>query len=328
MERQKTDNVYREEQEPEKEIDLEPEIDSDLEQIKKRSNKRYFWLKLQKDFFKRADVQLVKVMTNGKEILLLYLELLSESLEFNGRLMINKSLAYNPEIISKMTDTKIDLVRTALEKYEQLGWIEVLENGVIFMTQLAEMTGHDTKYALDKQRQRQAKLSQQKQLSSPPKEIDAKVRVELDNLISNYTDNIELVKLLHDFVQVQFEAWNGITAVRLEAHLDNLNMLAENDAEKIFIVRKTVAGSYKGFITLSKSEKETIYYNEKQRELQEPQEIDITHYSEYARNQGIRFWEDSDGNYLWTNNAGNIYNKEDKIIYDSDWISRIKRELE
>ena len=41
--------------------------------------KKYFWLKLDKDFFKRHDIRIVESMPNGKDYILFYLKLLCES---------------------------------------------------------------------------------------------------------------------------------------------------------------------------------------------------------------------------------------------------------
>ena len=130
-------------------LEIELKLDSD-----KKEKADYFWLKLYKDFFDRDDVRIVDNMGNGKEMLLLYLKLLSKSLGFNGKLMINKVLPYNNELIASSTNTKIDVVRTAMELYERLGWIELLPNGVVFMKELADMTGHETKAAKVKRLQR------------------------------------------------------------------------------------------------------------------------------------------------------------------------------
>jgi len=304
-----------------KDTDIEQELD--LDKKKKRTNKEYFWLKLQKDFFKRDDVELVKEMASGKEILLLYLELLSKSLNFNGRLMINESLAYNPEVISKTTRTKIDLVRQALEKFEQLGWIEMLEDNVIFMTELPKMTGYDTKYAIEKRKYRE-KEKQEKKLQAPrgAKICDTKSS-EIDKLISNYTTNKELIDLLYNFVQTQ----SKMNTFRMKAHLANLNQIAENDAEKIWIVRKTVAGNYKGFFTLTKSEKEIISYNERQKQSKKSSEIDMSNYSDHACRAGVGFWQDGEGTYFWRDDDGTVHDKEDTVTY-TNWIEKIKEGLE
>ena len=40
------------------------------------ADKKYYWLKLKKDFFKRHDIQIIENMPNGKDYVLFYLKLL------------------------------------------------------------------------------------------------------------------------------------------------------------------------------------------------------------------------------------------------------------
>jgi hypothetical protein len=40
------------------------------------AEKRYYWLKLKRDFFKRHDIKIIEAMPNGKDYVLFYLKLL------------------------------------------------------------------------------------------------------------------------------------------------------------------------------------------------------------------------------------------------------------
>lgn len=43
---------------------------------------KYYWLRLQRDFFKRHDIRIIESMTNGKDYILFYLKLLVELLPY------------------------------------------------------------------------------------------------------------------------------------------------------------------------------------------------------------------------------------------------------
>ena len=43
--------------------------------------KKYYWLKLKRDFFKRHDMRIIEVMPNGKDYILFYLKMLLESID-------------------------------------------------------------------------------------------------------------------------------------------------------------------------------------------------------------------------------------------------------
>ena len=60
-----------------------------------RDKERYFWLKLHRNFFKRHDIRILENMPNGKELVLLYLKLLAESVDHEGALRFSDTLPYS-----------------------------------------------------------------------------------------------------------------------------------------------------------------------------------------------------------------------------------------
>lgn len=114
--------------------------------------KKYYWLKLQKDFFKRHDIKIIENMPNGKDYILFYLKLLVESVTHNGELRFSETIPYSEPMLATITDTNIDIVRSAMKIFIELGMIEVLDNMTIFMTEVAQMVGSETQWA-DKKRQ-------------------------------------------------------------------------------------------------------------------------------------------------------------------------------
>ena len=44
--------------------------------MSERGNKRYYWLKLKRDFFKRHDIRIIESQENGKDYVLFYLKML------------------------------------------------------------------------------------------------------------------------------------------------------------------------------------------------------------------------------------------------------------
>jgi len=102
---------------------------------------KYFWLKLQRDFFKRHDVRIVESMPNGKDYILFYLKLLCESIDHEGRLRFSDAIPYSEQMLSTITDTNIDIVRSAIKIFTELGLMEILENGTYFLVEVNNMIG-------------------------------------------------------------------------------------------------------------------------------------------------------------------------------------------
>lgn len=117
-------------------------------------NKKYFWLKLDKNFFKSHDIEIVESMPNGKDYILFYLKLLCESISHEGCLRFSDEIPYNDEMLATITRTNIDIVRSAVKVFSQLKMMEVLDDGTIFMRQVEKMIGSETGWAEVKRKQR------------------------------------------------------------------------------------------------------------------------------------------------------------------------------
>jgi predicted phage replisome organizer len=102
---------------------------------------RYYWLKLKRDFFKRHDIRIVEEMTNGKEYILFYLKLLCESVDHDGSLRFSDEVPYNDEMLSVITNTNIDIVRSAVKVFTELRMMEVLDDGTLYLREVETMIG-------------------------------------------------------------------------------------------------------------------------------------------------------------------------------------------
>lgn len=103
--------------------------------------KKYYWLKLKRDFFKRHDIRIVEAMPNGKDYILFYLKLMLESIDHEGELRFSDTIPYSEQMLSVVTDTNIDIVRSALKIFTELKMMEVLEDETIYMTEVECLIG-------------------------------------------------------------------------------------------------------------------------------------------------------------------------------------------
>lgn len=117
-------------------------------------DKKYYWLRLKKDFFKRHDIQIVESMPNGKDYVLFYLKMLAESVDHNGNLRFSDMIPYDEKMLATITNTNIDIVRSAMTIFTELSMIEVLEDKTIFMSEVTTMLGSETYWAAQKRKQR------------------------------------------------------------------------------------------------------------------------------------------------------------------------------
>ena len=105
------------------------------------AEKKYYWLKLKRDFFKRHDIRIIESMPNGKDYILFYLKLLLESVDHEGALRFSETIPYNEDMLSVVTNTNVDVVRSAMKLFVELGMMEILDDCTIYMNEVDRMIG-------------------------------------------------------------------------------------------------------------------------------------------------------------------------------------------
>jgi len=118
------------------------------------SNKKYYWLKLKRDFFKRHDIQIIEAMPNGKDYVLFYLKLLVESIDHNGSLRFSDTIPYNEQMLATITSTNVDIVRSAMKVFTELKMMDVLDDKTIYMNEIQGLVGSETHWAEEKRKYR------------------------------------------------------------------------------------------------------------------------------------------------------------------------------
>lgn len=109
--------------------------------------RKFFWLKLKEDFFKRNDIKIIESMDNGKEYVLFYLKLLLESISHEGILRFSDTIPYNEKMLSTITDTNVDIVRSALKVLKELNLIEIYDDQTLYMSEIDKMVGSENSSA-------------------------------------------------------------------------------------------------------------------------------------------------------------------------------------
>ena len=144
-------------------------------------SKKYFWLKLKRDFFKRHDIRIVEDMPNGKDYVLFYLKLLCESVDHEGMLRFSDQIPYNEQMLATITNTNVDIVRMATKVFTELGMMELLDDGTLFMLETQKMVGSETEWAKKKREYRDKKALEDKERTKKDnvrQEIDTDKEIE------------------------------------------------------------------------------------------------------------------------------------------------------
>ena len=110
-------------------------------------NKKYYYLKLKEGFFDSEDMKLLQAMKDGYMYSDILLKLYLKSLRQNGRLMYRDIIPYTPDMIATVTNHQIGTVEKALEIFKQMGFIEILDNGAIYMLDIQSFIGQGSSEA-------------------------------------------------------------------------------------------------------------------------------------------------------------------------------------
>lgn len=158
-------------------------------------SKKYYWLKLKRDFFKRHDIRIVEEMPNGKDYILFYLKMLVESVDHDGQLRFSDTIPYDENMLATITNTNLDIVRSAMQVFTSLHMIEIVDDGTIYMTEVLQMIGSasNTDNAIRQQRFRDRKKQEKlPQVTASVTNRNASVTASVTN--DNESKSIEIEK--------------------------------------------------------------------------------------------------------------------------------------
>lgn len=155
------------------------------------STKRFYWLKLKEDFFDDDAIEWLEEQKNGKEYALFYLKLCLKALKTDGLLMRkvgNMLLPYDANKLGEITRTPPDTVMVAMDLLTKIGYIEVMDGGALYMTQLAGMVGSETEKASQMRRLRAKRALEESANNAPVTMLPQCDHNEAPNVAAEYRD--------------------------------------------------------------------------------------------------------------------------------------------
>ena len=151
-------------------------------------NKKYYYLRLKDNFFDSDELKILESMKDGYLYSNILLKLYLRSLKNDGKLVVNERIPYNAEMLASVTGHQVGTIKQALSMFKELGLIEVLENGAIYMLDIQNFIGKGSTEA-DRQRlydrriseeRKQNKLTQSRNLEEICKKSTPEIEKELE----------------------------------------------------------------------------------------------------------------------------------------------------
>lgn len=126
-------------------------------------NKKYYYIRIKDNFYDTDDIKLLQSMDNGYLYSDILMKLYLKSLKNNGRLMFKDHIPYNAKMISTITGHNIAIVEKALMIFQNIGLIEILDNGAIYMSDIQYLIGQSSTEA-DRIREYRKRIESEKQM--------------------------------------------------------------------------------------------------------------------------------------------------------------------
>ncbi|HFI0468311.1 TPA: phage replisome organizer N-terminal domain-containing protein [Streptococcus suis] len=158
-------------------------------------NKKYYYLKLKDNFFESDEAIILESMPDGYIYSNILLKLYLRSLKNNGLLMFNDLIPYNSQMLATITRHHVGVIEKAIQIFQQLRLIEILDNGAIYMTNIQNFVGKSSTDA-DRKRTEYNKIKRVGEISTietdktPPEiEIEKDIKLDINKDIYSELDN-------------------------------------------------------------------------------------------------------------------------------------------
>ena len=222
-------------------------------------NKRYYYMRLKADFFDSDSMVLMEGMKDGYLYSNILLKLYLKSLKDNGRLMLNKKIPYSATMIASITRHQVGTVEKALQIFEELGLIEILDSGAIYMLDIQDFIGESSTEA-DRKRRYRERIKEEQDVKKiedncpdkcpvdkcpdnhPPEieiEIEKEIDIEIDIEIEKESEetvkiNYQLIADMYNNTCVSFPKLTKLSEARKKAIKARLRSYSVDDFQKLF----------------------------------------------------------------------------------------------
>ena len=156
-------------------------------------NKKYYYLRLKDNFFDSDELKILESMKDGYLYSNILLKLYLRSLKNDGKLVVNECIPYSADMLASVTGHQVGTIKQALSVFKDLGLIDMLDNGAIYMLDIQNFIGKGSSEADRKREYRQrietdrtnvhTNLRQISDKSTPEIEIELEKDIEIEKEI-------------------------------------------------------------------------------------------------------------------------------------------------
>ena len=238
------------------------------------------WIRLNTDMFDNAKIKYIRTLPSGNDLVVIWVMLLAKAgkCNSNGFIFLTENIPYTADMLAAEFDFEVSTINLALNTFASLGMIQ-LEDSKILITNWEE---HQNIEGLDKIREQTRKRvarhreklalensnvtcnvtvtqsnATEKNKNKNKKRIDKDIDINinnkkekekkvssLDEIINNYTSNLDLKETLQDFLKMRKAQKKVMTDRALKTLLNKLDTLATTDEEKIDRLEESICNCW------------------------------------------------------------------------------------
>lgn len=155
-------------------------------------NKKYYYLRLKDNFFDSDELKILESMKDGYLYSNILLKLYLRSLKNDGKLVVNERIPYSADMLASVTGHQVGTIKQALSIFKDLGLIDVLDNGAIYMLDIQNFIGKGSSEADRKREYRQRIETDRTNVQTNLRQISEKSPPEIE-----LEKDIEIEKEIH-----------------------------------------------------------------------------------------------------------------------------------
>ena len=126
------------------------------------AEKKYYWLKLPRNFFGKHYIKILRAKENGELLVLFYMWMLTEAIDHKGRLRYSEDIPYDEEMLAEASGFALHIVTQALQQFTKLQLVITESDGTLFMPKSIEMVGSESATAQRVREYRERENSKEK----------------------------------------------------------------------------------------------------------------------------------------------------------------------
>lgn len=194
------------------------------------AEKKYFWLKMPRNFFEKHYIKILRAKDNGDLLVMFYIWMLTESIDHEGRLRYSEDIPYDEEMLAEASGFALQIVTQALQQFSKLQLVITESDGTLFLPKSLKMIGSESASAQrvreyrerEKDKAKTSETTANTESNNNVTECNADVQkgntekeLELEKEKDIITDSKESV--CRTEVQRVVDAWNSLSDIGIKS---------------------------------------------------------------------------------------------------------------